>query len=227
MCECCVAVADHISLHAPAIQKTYQSVFGARRDQQAQKHGQYGPAPPPVRAAFAATSISAQKIRFWKAIAVLVVACMCYIIYLNIYAFHGTVHRSSPEPSHLQPKASKPATTEAQPQQQKQQKHQKFRTSESPEKLKAVILKSIPHDTGAFTQVCTQPLSCIAPLLTRIAGRVCSTMMRMVSTSLNALACGDSRLFAVCAWLMVQLCNPGKFLIVAGSARAVFEPALE
>jgi hypothetical protein len=121
---------------------------------------------PPVRAAFAATSISAQKIRFWKAIAVLVVACMCYVIYLNIYAFHGTLHRSSPDPSHLQPKASKPATTEAQPQQQKQQKHQKVRTSESPEKLKAVILKSIPHDTGAFTQVCTQPLSCILPLLT-------------------------------------------------------------
>lgn len=157
----------------------------------------------------------------------LVVACMCYVIYLNIYAFHGTVHRSSPDPSHLQPKASKPATTEAQPQQQKQQKHQKVRTSESPEKLKAVILKSIPHDTGAFTQVCTQPLSCIPPLLTRIAGRVCSTMTRMVSTSLNALACGDSHLFAVCAWLMVQLCNPGKFLIAAGSARAVFEPVLE
>jgi hypothetical protein len=97
--------------------------------------------------------IPAQKIRFWKAIAVLVAACMLYVVYLNVYAFQR-VSKPSPDASHLQPKVLKPAAAE-QPQQQPQTPR-KFRSSESPEMLKAIILKSIPHDTAAFTQVVVQ-----------------------------------------------------------------------
>jgi hypothetical protein len=121
---------------------------------------------------FAATLILTQKIRFWKAVALLVAVCVAYTIYLNIAVFQlksssqpSSVHRqqkpgsdadSSPKPQAPSESSQNPQQkmqNEAQPSSKQQQNPPSVRASESPEKLKAIILKSIPHDTGAFTQV--------------------------------------------------------------------------
>jgi hypothetical protein len=120
---------------------------------------------------FTATLILTQKIRFWKAVALLVAVCVAYTIYLNIAVFQlkssqpSSVHRqqkagsdadSSPTPQAPSESSQNPQQkiqNEAQPSSKQQQNPPSVRASESPEKLKAVILKSIPHDTGAFTQV--------------------------------------------------------------------------
>jgi hypothetical protein len=94
--------------------------------------------------------IPAQKVRFWKTVILLFVAFAAYVIYLN---FVG---------SHLRASDKKSPAQFAEHQQQKPlddagsvRKGQpvKAPSSTSPVKLTAVVLKSIPHDTAAFTQV--------------------------------------------------------------------------
>jgi hypothetical protein len=109
----------------------------------------------------------AQKIRFWKAVALLVAAFVVYIMYLNIAGYQlkaSSQHRQQKPESHSDSSQKEPASSRtSQNSQQKTQieepsrkqppKPQSAGSTQYPEKLKAVILKSIPHDTGAFTQV--------------------------------------------------------------------------
>lgn len=111
------------------------------------------------------------KTRFWKASGLLLALFVAYIIYLNFIGFHL---RSSKQPSaefaqHLQQQPENGAQASRKEQQKSQtsaesshnydqkpqnqhQQQQQARFSGTPEKLKAVALKSIPHDTSAFTQ---------------------------------------------------------------------------
>ncbi len=156
--------------------QTSQPVFGARRSQQAQSHGQHGNSPVIVCLIFAPGLIPNQKTRFWKASGLLLALFVAYIIYLNFIGFHL---RSSKQPSaefaqHLQQQPENGAQASRKEQQKSQtsaesshnydqkpqnqhQQQQQARFSGTPEKLKAVALKSIPHDTSAFTQVSAQP----------------------------------------------------------------------
>lgn len=119
---------------------------------------------------FTQTLTVAQKLRFWKAVALLVAACVVYIMYLNIAGFQSRVssqHRQQKSPPHADADASRheqsssessqnshqKVENEADPSQKQQTKRQTVQSPASPQKLKAVILKSIPHDTSAFTQV--------------------------------------------------------------------------
>ncbi len=156
--------------------QTSQPVFGARRSQQAQSHGQHSNSPVIVCLIFAPGLILGQKTRFWKVSGSILALFVAYIIYLNFIGFHLKGPKQpfaefSQHPQQQPENGAQPSRKEQQksqtsaesspnydqtPQNQQQQQQQ-ARFSGTPEKLKAVVLKSIPHDTSAFTQASAQP----------------------------------------------------------------------
>ena len=89
----------------------------------------------------------AQKVRFWRIVILLFVAFAGYVIYLNVVGFRprASAKKSPAQFAEHQQQKLPDDTGFAQP--------VKAPFSGSPEKLKAVVLNSIPHDTAAFTQV--------------------------------------------------------------------------
>ena len=126
---------------------------------------------------FAPGLIPGQKIRFWKASGLILALFVVYVIYLNFIGFHlrGPKQPSAELAQHLQQQpetGAQPSRKEQQKSQtsaasshnydqkphNQQQQQQQSRFSGTPEKLKAVVLKSIPHDTSDFTQASAQRL---------------------------------------------------------------------
>jgi hypothetical protein len=79
---------------------------------------------------------------------------VAYIIYLNVVGFHlgASKQRAAEFAPHRKQNVQSVAETEAKP--------HNTHFSGSPQMMKAVALKSIPHDTGAFTQVGARNASC-------------------------------------------------------------------
>jgi glutamine cyclotransferase len=105
--------------------------------------------------------------RFWKGVALLVVACIVYIMYSNVVGLQPKVSGKQRQHADSSPKDQASSETsqnlkqnvqhEGEPSRKQHPNPQRVASSQYPEKLKAVVLKAIPHDTGAFTQVLRIP----------------------------------------------------------------------
>lgn len=89
----------------------------------------------------------AQKVRFWRIVILLFVAFAGYVIYLNVVGFRPRASAKKSPTQFAEQQQHKPLVDTGFAQ------TVKAPSSGSPEKLKAVVLNSIPHDTAAFTQV--------------------------------------------------------------------------
>jgi hypothetical protein len=87
------------------------------------------------------------------------VAFAGYVIYLNVVGFRPRASAKKSPAQFAEQQQHNPLVDVAEHQQQKSPDDAGFAqpvkapSSGSPEKLKAVVLNSIPHDTAAFTQV--------------------------------------------------------------------------
>jgi hypothetical protein len=99
-------------------------------------------------------------VRFWQTVALFTAAFMVYVIYLNMVGFSARTTNESTEAFTHKPRAQPEATL---PLHTQKQGHQKAKFDGHPVRLKAVVLASIPHDTGAFTQVGNQTQSWFSP----------------------------------------------------------------